>query len=78
MAQFAEVSSLPALPESPQQDLAVQLAALQDEMARLRAENALPREALIAPKDDEAEAEKPKEEEATGVPVVPGSFLMTP
>ena len=47
-------------------------------MARLRAENAMLPEAPITPTDDEAEAEKPKEEEATGAPLVLESFLMTP
>ena len=90
MAQFAEASSLP-LPESPQpqpaspghatspgQDVMLQLAGLQKEMAKLRTENAMLREALVAQDEGEEETEKLEAEELTGAPVVLESFLMTP
>ena len=56
----------------------MQLAGLQNEMAKLRAENAMLREALVAQDDGEEETEKLEAEDFTGAPVVPEPFLMTP
>ena len=63
MAQFAASSSWPALLDSPQQDLMVQLAAWQHEMAKLKADNSMLREVLVAPKDDDDDDEAENDRE---------------
>ena len=84
----AEASSL-LLPDSPlpQQaspgspdvaEVMAELAALKKELEQTSAENLMPRKALITPKDDADETEKPEAEDASGALAMPESFVMIP
>ena len=59
-------------------EVMAKLAAMEKELERANAENLMLREALVTPKDDEDETEKPEAEDAARAPAMPESFLMIP